>query len=422
MSSKANEGGLGHVWILVTLLWIAETFTAGTLGSIRIWREVFLAWPLLLAFGTLMFCLARFALRARRPLVVVQFVLVAWWLAAFANAQYQLPRYHTMRFVAIAASIVAAVLLVLVIDRIVNRRRGPFVFLAAVVNAIMVFGIHETVRAYRLGESRSIVDHLRGTDGLLLVGGAIVMATLAIFAARYLAREPRGPARAGSLARLLPVVAFIVGAAAWWFDGDEEVEQVARGEGPHVIMVVIDALRPDFIGAYGATREITPNLDAFAKEAVLFERCFCPSNKTARTYGAWFLGTRGVPSGVRRSRATDLADFMREKANRNYPQIARDAGLRTGFLKAFSSSLHVVSDAFVDDAFDESFPRPGVQLSGFPIIGGCVRLWRAVTGKKTGVHFEPFASMVDRASDWLSSGGERSSFLVLHAMEPHAAV
>lgn len=45
-------------------------------------------------------------------------------------------------------------------------------------------------------------------------------------------------------------------------------------EGAHVLIVTVDALRADHLGAYGYARGISPNIDAFARESVVFERAY----------------------------------------------------------------------------------------------------------------------------------------------------
>lgn len=46
---------------------------------------------------------------------------------------------------------------------------------------------------------------------------------------------------------------------------------------PNVIFILVDTLRADRLGAYGNKHELTPTMDAIAKEGVLFERAFAPA-------------------------------------------------------------------------------------------------------------------------------------------------
>lgn len=44
--------------------------------------------------------------------------------------------------------------------------------------------------------------------------------------------------------------------------------------GAHVLLVTVDALRPDHLGAYGYARPTSPRIDALAREGVLFEHAY----------------------------------------------------------------------------------------------------------------------------------------------------
>jgi arylsulfatase A-like enzyme len=54
----------------------------------------------------------------------------------------------------------------------------------------------------------------------------------------------------------------------------------AAGGRPDVFIYLIDALRADSLGTYGSRLPITPRIDAFAREAVVFERARSPASWT----------------------------------------------------------------------------------------------------------------------------------------------
>ena len=49
------------------------------------------------------------------------------------------------------------------------------------------------------------------------------------------------------------------------------MSEVAPPEHPVVILISLDTLRPDHLGVYGYERPTSPNLDAFAETALIFE-------------------------------------------------------------------------------------------------------------------------------------------------------
>jgi hypothetical protein len=69
--------------------------------------------------------------------------------------------------------------------------------------------------------------------------------------------------------------------------------------GPNVILIGLDSLNPRHTGYAGYPLPITPHLDAFLRENVVFENCYTP---IARTFPAWYsilTGQYPVTSGVR---------------------------------------------------------------------------------------------------------------------------
>ena len=57
---------------------------------------------------------------------------------------------------------------------------------------------------------------------------------------------------------------------------------------PSVVVVSLDTLRADRLGCYGDERGLTPNLDRFAAEALLFENAFSQSNNTVQSHASLF--------------------------------------------------------------------------------------------------------------------------------------
>ncbi len=67
----------------------------------------------------------------------------------------------------------------------------------------------------------------------------------------------------------------------------------------NLVLVTIDAMRPDHVGVYGYGRVTTPNLDAFARDAVLFRNAYAPSAKTPTSIPSMLTGR--YPSELVRS-------------------------------------------------------------------------------------------------------------------------
>jgi len=61
----------------------------------------------------------------------------------------------------------------------------------------------------------------------------------------------------------------------------ESGKSVLDWSGRGVLLVTVDALRADHVGAYGYRRRTTPHLDALAREGVLFEAAYAPTPHTS---------------------------------------------------------------------------------------------------------------------------------------------
>jgi arylsulfatase A-like enzyme len=59
---------------------------------------------------------------------------------------------------------------------------------------------------------------------------------------------------------------------------------------PNILLITIDALRPDHVGAYGYARPTSPNLDAFARTAVRFDDVLAQSSRSLRSIPAFMTG------------------------------------------------------------------------------------------------------------------------------------
>jgi len=69
---------------------------------------------------------------------------------------------------------------------------------------------------------------------------------------------------------------------------------------PNIVLIGIDALRADHLGAYGSTDGLTPNLDAFARDATVYEAAYAPSSWTMPSFAALFSGRTASESAVMR--------------------------------------------------------------------------------------------------------------------------
>lgn len=107
---------------------------------------------------------------------------------------------------------------------------------------------------------------------------------------------------------------------------DLSVTRVIQPEGPekklNVVMIVEESLSADFMGTFGDTRKITPNLDKLAKESLFFTHLYATGTRTVRGLEALTLSIPPLPgtSIVKRPKNENFVSWgsvMKEKGYDN---------------------------------------------------------------------------------------------------------
>jgi choline-sulfatase len=188
------------------------------------------------------------------------------------------------------------------------------------------------------------LGRLRPGDGAAVVKLGDAGSGPARISLTAVSREPGGPAGSGLVLRRPAIAA--PGAQG----GPSQAATVAPASfhpAPNqrprnVIVYLVDALRADHLGCYGYGRPVSPRVDAFAREAVLFRHTVAQSSWTRpatttlltglfpRTHGV--NGKRDVLAGE----AVTLAERLREQGYRTAGfvtngNVARSFGLGQGF-------------------------------------------------------------------------------------------
>jgi glucan phosphoethanolaminetransferase (alkaline phosphatase superfamily) len=112
--------------------------------------------------------------------------------------------------------------------------------------------------------------------------------------------------------------------------------------GRDIVLITIDALRADHVGCYGYTRRTTPNLDALAREAVVFENAYAPTPHTSYSVTSLLTGKFMRPLLLQGAGAD--SDTL--------PTLLRTYGYRTG-------GFYPPSVFFIDQSRFEPFDKKG---------------------------------------------------------------
>jgi len=162
---------------------------------------------------------------------------------------------------------------------------------------------------------------------------------------------------------------------------------------PHVIIYMIDTLRADRLSAYGYDRNTSPQLDAFAREAVLFRRAYAQSSWTKPSIASLFTGLfpsrHGAVGKEHRIRAS--APMLSELLERH--------GYTTA---AFVSNPNVL-------------PPFGFGRGFGKVVDIGARAWatgRIPAARAAAVHEEVFR--------YLDGAPAGPLFLYIHVLDPHA--
>ncbi|MCB9914080.1 MAG: sulfatase [Planctomycetes bacterium] len=154
-----------------------------------------------------------------------------------------------------------------------------------------------------------------------------------------------------------------------------------------LVLVVVDTLRRDRLGAYGDARGLTPRLDALAAESLVFTDATAPSSWTKPSVASLFTGLYPARHGALGSRDQRPALQALRPELWSFAEELQRTGLRTA---AFVNNPHLDATWGFGRGFDEF-----VQPAG-------------------GAH-----DLLAAAARWVEASRE-PYFVYVHLIEPHA--
>lgn len=270
---------------------------------------------------------------------------------------------------------------------------------------------------------------MTGSLAILGVFGAIGLFTLwlgPIFLTKTPLRvlvEPRGTAAAyGGIAILSAIFSF----APSGVDPDglqvpDKPASDAPGGAPDAVLIVIDTLRADVLGAYGDDGGLSPNIDALAAEGVLFEQYVTQASWTRASFASLYSSM--LPSG---HKCVLKAESLPEDVI-TLAEVLSTHGYATGGLP---NNINVTRSFNFQQGFDYfSYQAPSYiagaaesssQLSMYNVLR---KVRDTVTAGSYTVtdYYQPADVVLDRAKSFISGNRDHGNryFLVVHLMEPH---
>ncbi len=177
------------------------------------------------------------------------------------------------------------------------------------------------------------------------IGGIILLGFIALCIRRW------SHSRQGLLLRLAAATVYVV--VLGLVLQPNSAAPVQDNNGPNLLIIGVDALRPDRLSHFGYERPTSPNMDAFLAESAIFEQTF---TQLPRTYPAWttmMTGSWPTTHGIRdnlptKDRIVPDSAFL--------AQVMKDGGWATGF-------------ATDDSRFSYMVPETGFEMIRQPEVG-----------------------------------------------------
>ncbi|MDQ3068463.1 MAG: sulfatase-like hydrolase/transferase [Acidobacteriota bacterium] len=186
-------------------------------------------------------------------------------------------------------------------------------------------------------------------------------------------------------------LAFALAGAACSREKPPPVAEESRAD--NVLLITIDTLRADRVGAYGYGRAVTPALDSLARGGVRFDRAYAAAPITQTSHATLLTGRYPQGHGARHNgiRIDDTVPTVAERFQ---------------------------SGGFATAAFVSAFPldRRFGLARGFQTYGD------TLPGDANGrpLNEKKGSAVVDEAIAWVGRAGSQRFFLWVHLFEPHA--
>ena len=170
-----------------------------------------------------------------------------------------------------------------------------------------------------------------------------------------------------------------------------------RGDGEYnVLLITVDTIRADRLGAYGFEGIDTPIIDSLAARGVTFTRAYSPTPLTLPSHASIFSGTFPPYHGVRDNGAFAVPAELTLMA-----EVFQANGFATAaFVGAFVLDSRFGLDQGFESYFDD-FELPRQNIIGL----GTVQ--------------RPAEEVIDAALEWLEGEGGLPFFLWVHLYDPH---
>ncbi|HEX9619741.1 MAG TPA: sulfatase [Polyangiaceae bacterium] len=125
----------------------------------------------------------------------------------------------------------------------------------------------------------------------------------------------------------------------------------------NVVWVIVDGLRPDRVGAYGSNRGLTPYLDAFAREAVVFDAAYAQSSSTLFSFSSMF-------SGINPAALSFAVELGRPQLDRRHTTLAERLDARGYASAIFMTGWTQRTYVGLQQGYEQAFTTHEIDVRG----------------------------------------------------------
>jgi len=253
----------------------------------------------------------------------------------------------------------------------------------------------------------------------LLLPAALLGTVLALCLRELLGRvdwpgRPRSWLACGALLLLVGALRFAIGGGASAGAGPSAPAPAGK---PNVLLVTIDTLRADHVGAYGASGARTPAIDALAQQGVRFADATSQANTTGPSHTTMLTGLYPHDHGARLNGVPIAHGVV------TLPEMLAQAGYQTAAaVSGFTLKQEACGLAPRFERYDDEL----IAWRWMPEVAARLRLFQVAIqlanqrGQRALRADRPAAECVDSSLEWLASRDrERPFFLWTHFYDPH---
>ena len=177
----------------------------------------------------------------------------------------------------------------------------------------------------------------------------------------------------------------------------EDPNCLATGQQTNLLLITIDTLRADHLGAYGYGRETSPVIDQLARQSVVFDNAYAPMPATLPSHVSMMTGMYPWQHGI----TSNFRWFVRAIDDTGSTPLIAEELQRCGYrTAAFTSSSPVSEETGIGLGFDDFSGPPRISI-------------------KHGRQDIRAEQTINKANQWLAENHRTRFFLWVHLFDPH---